>query len=44
MTTEVAEPASKIDLAESSASEIPSFDITLKVRRYNPEIDRKSVV
>ena len=38
MTTEVAEPASKIDLAESTAGEIPSFDITLKVRRYNPEI------
>ncbi|HET7415003.1 MAG TPA: succinate dehydrogenase iron-sulfur subunit [Arthrobacter sp.] len=36
---ETAEPASKVELPESVAGsgEIPSFDITLRVRRYNPE-------
>jgi succinate dehydrogenase / fumarate reductase iron-sulfur subunit len=36
---EAAEPASKIDLGASSGvgGEIPSFDITLRVRRYDPE-------
>ncbi len=36
---ESAEPASKVELPESVAGsgEIPSFDITLRVRRYNPE-------
>ncbi len=33
------EPASKVELPQGVAGgEIPSFDITLKVRRYNPEI------
>ena len=33
------EPASKVDLAESgdSAGSVPTFDITLQVRRYDPE-------
>ncbi|WP_026534336.1 succinate dehydrogenase iron-sulfur subunit [Arthrobacter sp. H14] len=36
---ETAEPASKVELPESVAGsgEIPSFEITLRVRRYNPE-------
>ena len=38
MTTEIAEPASKVELPESIGGEIPSFEITLKVRRYNPEV------
>ncbi|GAA1179665.1 succinate dehydrogenase iron-sulfur subunit [Nesterenkonia xinjiangensis] len=38
-TQDVAEPASKVDLAQSTGGggEIPSFEITLKVRRYDPE-------
>ncbi len=37
-TTEAAEPASKIDMKESGGGgEIPSFDVTLQVRRYDPE-------
>ncbi|MCH8560234.1 succinate dehydrogenase iron-sulfur subunit [Nesterenkonia sp. LB17] len=37
-TTEAAEPASKIDLAQSTGGgEVPSFDVTLQVRRYDPE-------
>ena len=33
------EPASKIDLAETGdgAGAVESFDITLKIRRYDPE-------
>ncbi|WP_026529743.1 succinate dehydrogenase iron-sulfur subunit [Haematomicrobium sanguinis] len=38
MATETVEPASKVDLGESSSNAIESFDITLKVRRYNPEV------
>ena len=40
MTTEMAEPASKIELPASVAGEgeIPTFHITLKVRRFDPEI------
>ena len=40
MTTEMAEPASKIELPASVAGdgEIPTFHITLRVRRYDPEI------
>ncbi|GAB3521273.1 succinate dehydrogenase iron-sulfur subunit [Arthrobacter monumenti] len=36
---ETAEPASKVELPESVAGsgEIPSFEVTLRVRRYNPE-------
>ncbi len=42
MSTETMEkePASKVELAPGvgGGGEIPTFDITLKVRRYNPEI------
>jgi len=40
MSTEIAEPASKIDLGAGSSGggEIPRFDITLKVWRYDPEV------
>ncbi len=37
-TKEAAEPASKIDMKESGGGgEVPSFEITLQVRRYDPE-------
>ena len=41
MSTETVEkePASKIELSKDVAGgEIPTFDVTLKVRRYNPEV------
>ena len=38
MSTNVAEPASKIEVAGSESGEIEQFDITLKVRRFNPEV------
>ncbi|NKX53216.1 succinate dehydrogenase iron-sulfur subunit [Arthrobacter mobilis] len=42
--TEPVEPASKVDLAPGvgGGGEIPSFDITLKVRRYNPEVSEEA--
>jgi succinate dehydrogenase / fumarate reductase iron-sulfur subunit len=44
MTAETVEPASKVDLAPGvgGGGEIPSFDITLKVRRYNPEVSEEA--
>ena len=40
MSAELAEPASKIELPAGvgGGGEIPSFDVTLRVRRYNPEV------
>ncbi|RKW70585.1 succinate dehydrogenase iron-sulfur subunit [Galactobacter caseinivorans] len=38
MSTATAEPASKVEIKAGSADAIQSFDITLKVRRYNPEV------
>ena len=40
MTAELAEPASKIELPAhiGGGGEIPSFDVHLRVRRYNPEV------
>ncbi|OUM40940.1 succinate dehydrogenase iron-sulfur subunit [Arthrobacter sedimenti] len=41
MSTEAMEkePASKVELAPDVAGgEVPTFDVTLKVRRYNPEV------
>jgi succinate dehydrogenase / fumarate reductase, iron-sulfur subunit len=40
MSNEIAEPASKVDLAPGvgGGGEIPTFDITLRVRRYDPEV------
>ncbi|MFC0581652.1 succinate dehydrogenase iron-sulfur subunit [Micrococcoides hystricis] len=40
MTTQEVEPASKVELAPGvgGGGEIPQFDITLRVRRYNPEV------
>jgi succinate dehydrogenase / fumarate reductase iron-sulfur subunit len=44
MTAETVEPASKVDLAPGvgGGGEIPSFDITLKVRRYDPEVSEEA--
>jgi succinate dehydrogenase / fumarate reductase iron-sulfur subunit len=44
MTAELAEPASKIELPAhiGGGGEIPSFDVTLRVRRYNPEVSEES--
>ncbi|MCW2132524.1 MULTISPECIES: succinate dehydrogenase iron-sulfur subunit [Crystallibacter] len=44
MTAETVEPASKVELAPGvgGGGEIPSFDITLKVRRYNPEVSEEA--
>jgi succinate dehydrogenase / fumarate reductase iron-sulfur subunit len=44
MTAETVEPASKVELAPGvgGGGEIPSFDITLKVRRYDPEISEEA--
>ncbi|GHD09425.1 succinate dehydrogenase iron-sulfur subunit [Zhihengliuella salsuginis] len=44
MSTEAVEPASKIDLAAvgGGGGEIPQFDITLRVRRYNPEVSEEA--
>ena len=43
MTAELAEPASKIELpAGTGGGEIPSFDVHLRVRRYNPEVSDES--
>src|SRR6476659_1372643 len=40
MSAELAEPASKIELPAhiGGGGEIPTFDVTLRVRRYNPEV------
>jgi len=40
MSAELAEPASKIELPAGvgGGGEIPTFDITLRVRRYDPEV------
>jgi hypothetical protein len=40
MSAELAEPASKVELPAGvgGGGEIPTFDITLRVRRYNPEV------
>src|SRR5438128_6749976 len=44
MTTEMAEPASKIELPAGigGGGEIPTFNITLRVRRYNPEVSEEA--
>src|SRR5450830_1639304 len=44
MTAELAEPASKIELPAGvgGGGEIPSFDVTLRVRRYNPEVSEEA--
>ncbi|MDN5604207.1 succinate dehydrogenase iron-sulfur subunit [Rothia sp. HC945] len=47
MTTqekEAAEPASKVDLPGESGGggEIPKYNLTLKVRRYNPEVSEEA--
>ncbi|MGN6404739.1 MULTISPECIES: succinate dehydrogenase iron-sulfur subunit [Sinomonas] len=44
MTASTAEPASKVELPASvgGGGEIPTFDITLRVRRYNPEVSEES--
>ncbi|MGO4454330.1 succinate dehydrogenase iron-sulfur subunit [Arthrobacter sp. RAF14] len=44
MTAATAEPASKVELPASAGGggEIPSFDITLRVRRYNPEVSEEA--
>ena len=47
MTTqekEAAEPASKVDLPGESGGggEIPTYNLTLKVRRYNPEVSEEA--
>jgi len=44
MTAELAEPASKIELPAhiGGGGDIPSFDVTLRVRRYNPEVSDES--
>jgi len=38
--TEPVEPASKVELAPGvgGGGEIPSYDVTLRIRRYNPEV------
>ncbi|MDO5493615.1 MAG: 2Fe-2S iron-sulfur cluster-binding protein, partial [Nesterenkonia sp.] len=42
-TSDVAEPASKVDLDQGEGGgEVPSFDITLKVRRYDPEFSEEA--
>ena len=38
MSTSTAEPASKVEIKAGAADAVQSFDITLKVRRYNPEV------
>ncbi|RII42864.1 succinate dehydrogenase iron-sulfur subunit [Galactobacter valiniphilus] len=38
MSTNVAEPASKVEIKAGSGDAVESFDITLKVRRFDPEI------
>ncbi|MFD1212469.1 succinate dehydrogenase iron-sulfur subunit [Arthrobacter sp. GCM10027362] len=42
--TEPVEPASKVELAPGvgGGGEIPSYDVTLKVRRYNPEVSEEA--
>ncbi|AMM32060.1 succinate dehydrogenase [Sinomonas atrocyanea] len=44
MTASTAEPASKVELPASvgGGGEIPTFDVTLRVRRYNPEVSEES--
>jgi len=44
MTAELAEPASKIELPAhiGGGGDIPSFDVHLRVRRYNPEVSDES--
>ena len=44
MTSEMAEPASKIELPAGvgGGGEIPTFNITLRVRRYNPEVSEEA--
>ena len=38
-STQTTEPASKIDLPQSvGGEEIPTFEVTLRIRRYNPEV------
>jgi len=37
MSTPVAEPASKVEIKGGSADAVKQFDITLQVRRYDPE-------
>ena len=44
MSAELAEPASKIELPAGvgGGGEIPTFDITLRVRRYDPEVSAEA--
>ncbi|WP_136609401.1 succinate dehydrogenase iron-sulfur subunit [Sinomonas albida] len=44
MSASTVEPASKVELPASvgGGGEIPTFDITLRVRRYNPEVSEES--
>ncbi|GAB4099005.1 succinate dehydrogenase iron-sulfur subunit [Sinomonas halotolerans] len=43
MSAATAEPASKVELpAGSSGGSVPSFDITLRVRRYDPEVSEEA--
>ncbi len=44
MSAELAEPASKVELPAhvGGGGEIPTFDITLRVRRYNPEVSEEA--
>lgn len=43
MTAQTTEPASKIEIPDSVAGgEIPSFDVTLRIRRYSPEVSDES--
>jgi succinate dehydrogenase / fumarate reductase iron-sulfur subunit len=42
--TEAVEPASKVDLAPGvgGGGEIPSYDVTMRVRRYDPEVSAEA--
>ncbi|GAA1347793.1 succinate dehydrogenase iron-sulfur subunit [Arthrobacter roseus] len=43
MTAQTKEPASKIDIPDSvGGGEVPSFEVTLRIRRYNPEVSDES--
>jgi succinate dehydrogenase / fumarate reductase, iron-sulfur subunit len=42
MTTQESEPAFKIDITGSMGGDIPTFQVTLRVRCHNPEVSEKS--
>lgn len=42
MAFQSAEPASKVDLPQTVTEEVPTLDVTLRIRRYDPELSPES--